>query len=181
MTRLLWIKNISWLLVLVAGLGVSGCGYSTRSALPSSWRTICVLQFANKVDYTSESKRSLYLPLLEVKVGSAVISRFQYDGNLKIAKSDTADLVLEGELVDYDRAALRYDNNDNVTEYRVRIVTNLKLTEGKDGEVIWEEQGFAGEASYFASGAQGTSETSAVENAIQDLARRIVERTIENW
>jgi hypothetical protein len=46
---------------------------------------------------------------------------------------------------------------------------------------MWKYDRFIGEATYFVTGAQATSEESAVEEATTDLARRIVERTVENW
>lgn len=173
-------KKAFWGICLLA-VYLSGCGYTTRSALPSSWRTIYVPPFANKIDYTNENKRTLYIPLMEVKVREGIVSRFQFDGNLKIAKEATADLILQGELVDYSRGAVRYTDNDDVQEYRIYISVNLKLTEVPSGEVVWEENGFTGEASYFLTGPHARSETLAVNDAITDLARRVIERTVENW
>jgi hypothetical protein len=170
-----------FIVLCLLGLTLAGCGYSTHSSLPSNWRTIYIAPFENKVDYTTEGKRNLYLPMMEVKVRSAIINRYQFDGALKVAKEDTASLVLKGELVDYQRDVLRYTDENDVKEYRVRVVVNMKLTEGVDGPKVWEENGFSGEATYFLSGAQASSESAAVDNAITDLARRTVERTVENW
>ncbi len=160
-----------------------GCGYSARSALPKSIRTIYVEDFKNSIDFTDENKRNIYLPLLEVDVHNAVIDRYLFDGNLRIAKADDSDLILKGELTGYERSVLRYaDNNDDVLEYRIQIYVNMTLFDTRNNnDIIWEENGFAGEATYFVSGAQVSSESAAVKEAIKDLARRIVDRTIENW
>ena len=167
--------------LIVTTMWVSGCGYSTRSALPPSWRTIYVPPFENKIDFTAERQRNLYQPLLEVKVRDAVINRFLFDGSLKIAQEDQAALVLKGELVGYDRGPLRWDDSNDVQEYRIQISVNLRLTEVKDGELVFEEKGFSGEDTYFVSGPKATSEDAALQGALEDLARRVVERTIENW
>jgi hypothetical protein len=159
----------------------SGCGYSARSALSSSLKTIHVELFDNQVDFTSEGQRNVYLPLLEVKVRNAIVDRFQFDGNLKIAKGDNADLVLKGSLTSYERDALRYTDADDVEEYRVRVVVSLVLLKSGQEEPRWTEPSFGGEATYFVTGASATSEDSAVVEAMEDLARRIVERTIEDW
>ncbi len=174
-------KKIFWSVLSLVLIFGAGCGYTAHSALPAGWQTVYVPPFANKIDYTTDNKRNLYLPLLEVQVRNGVISRFQFDGNLKVAKADDADLVLTGELIDYTRDAVRYTDNNDVLEYRIRIIVNLKLTEGKDGPLVWEEKGFAGESSFFVSGAQAKPESTAVNDAVTDLSRRIVERTIENW
>ena len=175
-------KKLFLLSVLMVGFFVSGCGYSAHSSLPAQYRTIFVENFKNKIDFSSGTTRNIYLPLLEVKVHNAVVSRYQFDGALRIASKEKANLVLEGDLVSYDRQALRYqENNEDVLEYRVTISVNLRMIDTAKKEVLWEESGFSGDATYFISGASASSEASAVEKATTDLARRVVERTIEDW
>lgn len=172
------IRKIGAIAVLLV---MAGCGYATHSALPADWRTIHVAPFANKIDYSNPSKRNLYLPLLEVKARNAIINRFAFDGSLKIQDAEMADLVLQGQLINYERGALRYTDVYDVQEYRIRVIVNLKLTEGLNGPVIWEEKNFAGEATYFVSGPRAKSEAAALDDALTDLARRTVERTLDNW
>ena len=80
-------KNIFYCFcsVFLLSLSFQGCGYSTRSNLPTQIKLIYVEPFKNAIAYTTESKRNIYLPLLEVKVKNAVVDRFQFDGNLKIS------------------------------------------------------------------------------------------------
>ena len=92
-----------------------------------------------------------------------------------------ADLALKGELVEFRRDALRYTNNDEVDEYRINIVVNLSLWDKKNDKLSWEEKNFTGSATYFVTGAQAKSEEQAVQDAIKDLSRRIVERVVEQW
>lgn len=161
----------------------SGCGYTTRSALPARLKTVHVEPFKNSMDYTTATgDRSVYFPLLEMKVREAVIDRFLFDGNLRVVSdADDADLILKGDLVDYRRNPLRYTDDDDVQEYRVQVITKLELLETQSSEPLWKSGRFIGQATYFLIGAQASSEENAVYEAVDDLARRIVERTIENW
>ncbi|MCK5580624.1 MAG: hypothetical protein KAJ18_05055 [Candidatus Omnitrophica bacterium] len=158
-----------------------GCGYTTRASLPARLRTVHVQTFKNNIDFTSESFSNVYLPLLEVDVTNAIVDRFLFDGNLKIAQEQVADLVLNGTLTGYQREALRYTDNDDVQEYRVQVIVDLVLYDTGKDETLWTESGFVGEATYFLTGVQATTEASAVSEATVDLARRVIERTIENW
>jgi hypothetical protein len=158
-----------------------GCGYTTRSSIPSDIKTIHVEQFKNSVDYSSEGKRNLYVPLLEVKTRQAIIDRFLFDGNLRIKDSDNADWLLKGELINYERSPLRFTDNDDVEEYRIHVVMAFELWDQTKQELLWREPNFVGEETYFAIGALAKSEDTALQDAMVDLARRIVERTIENW
>lgn len=175
-----WI-SISCALFLTSCVLFNGCGYTTKSTLPKSIRTIHIEPFKNNIDFTADTNRNIYLPLLEVKARNAVIDRFLSDGNLDIAESQNADLILKGELRHYQRSALRYTNDDDVQEYRVQITVSLELFNTQTQEVSWTERGFVGEATYFVTGPSASTEESAVDAAIVDLSKRIVERTVEDW
>ncbi len=175
-------KRIFLFSIVIVGLCFSGgCGYTTSSSLPGRLKTIYVEDFKNSIDYTKEGVRNLYLPLLEVDVRNAVVDRYLFDGNLDIGDEDVADLILKAELTNYARAALRYTDSDDIEEYRIYITVSMRLWDVENERVMWEERSFVGESTYFLTGASATSEASAVKKAITDLARRIVERTIENW
>ena len=167
-----------------------GCGYTTRSMLSGKFRTIYITPFLNKVDITQEAysagKYRIYRPMLETDITRKVINRYLFDGNLKPVKEELADLVLKGELVEYRKDPLSYTaDNTDVTEYRINIYVNLSLWDRKENKLLWEENHFNGNYSFFTSFALGNvikiTEDAAVTNAIEDLARRIVERTVEQW
>lgn len=169
------------LMLFVVSLSSVNCGYSTSIMAATGLRTIYIEPFNNNINYTSELQNEVYVPLLEVKVRDAVINRFQFDGHLKIAKPEVADLILKGALIGYERNVLRRTDNDDVEEYRLHVLVDLVLWDPEKEEVVWEERGFAGETTFFLTGPKSKSEASAVEDAIVDLAKRIVERTIEDW
>lgn len=179
-------KKITQLILLACVL--SGCGYTTRSMIGSKYHTIYVGPFLNKVDITTETytenKYRIYRPLLETDVTKAVIDRYLWDGNLRPVKEDLADVALRGELVEFRRDPLRYTESNEVEEYRISIVVNISLWDTKEKKAVWEENGFTGETTYFTSfSANSTkkSEDLAVRDALTDLGRRIVERTVEQW
>jgi hypothetical protein len=55
----------------------------------------------------------------------------------------------------------------------------------KENKLIWEENSFTGETTYFTSfypiANERKDEAVAINDSITDLARRIVERTVEQW
>lgn len=172
-------------LVTIILFSVSGCGYTTRSLLPSNFKSIYIDNFTNSINITAEQSNLRmyrgYRPGMEVNLTKTVIDKFLSDGNLKVVSEPSADLILKGGLVDFKRDALRYDANDNVEEYRIKLMVNMELEDSKSGKTVWKEKDFAGETTYRTSGSLAKSESSAVTDAITDIARRIVERTIEAW
>lgn|SRR3989338_5544925 len=158
-----------------------GCGYSTRSVALGKLKTIYIEPFRNKIAYGAETNRNLYIPLLEIKLTNAVVDRFLFDGNLKVAKKDDTDLILKGELINYERSPLRYTDNNDVQEYRITITASLTLWDNAKGQERWTEPAFSGDTTYFTIGTLAKSENAAIEAALVDIAKRIVERTVEDW
>ena len=166
-------------ILLVAS--IAGCGYTTGTLLPPKYRKIAVAPFSNNVGFTDQNIQGIYVPLLESNVRTAIIDKFLFDGNLKIADPDKADLVLSGNLISIAQDDLRQDVNQNVQEYRIRIIVSLTLTDTATDKVLWTEPSYTGETTYFLTGSQATTQSAAVDAALNDLATRIVERTVENW
>ena len=164
---------------------IAGCGYTTRSMIGNKYKTIYVAPFVNKVNITNqadaENKYRIYRPMIETEITRSVNNRYLFDGNLRPLKEESADLILKGEVMDFRKDALRYDNNNNVNEYRINLVVNISLWDRETNKLIWQENNFTGDTTYFPTGNQAISEDTAVRNALDDLSRRIVERTVEQW
>ncbi|MBN1353211.1 MAG: LptE family protein [Candidatus Omnitrophica bacterium] len=162
-----------------------GCGYTTGALMPSGETSIYVDNFVNKIDVTREVSNEKayysYIPAIESDIRRRVIDRFILDGNYQIKNPDEAHFMLKGQLVEFRRDPLRYDANDNVIEYRITVVVNVELYNLKENKLIWKEANFGGESTYRTTGQFAMSENKAVDQSINDLARRIVERTVENW
>ena len=167
---------------------IIGCGYTTRSMISDKFKTIYIVPFVNKIDITKETdagyKYRIYRPMLETDITKKVTNKYLFDGNLRPVKTESADLILKGELVEFRRDPLRYTDNDEVEEYRINILVNISLWDRKENKLVWQENNFTGDYTYFTSfTTSGTpkSEDVAVNEALDDLARRIVERTVEQW
>ena len=174
--------HVRILFLLTSCLLLTSCGYTTKSTLPSRLRTIQVPEFENAIDFNVTTQRNLYRPLLEIDVRNAIIDRYLFDGNLRLSNTAAdADLILEGKLIDFRRDVMRFTDNDDVEEYRITITVSLVLQDVENDMPMWVEPSFSGDASYFLTGPEASSEEQAVLEAIEDLARRVVERTIEGW
>jgi len=163
---------------------LSSCGYTTRATLPNDIKTVQVAVFKNKIDITKEvsakDKYEVYRPNLEVDLRDEIVSRVFLDGHLKVASGSIANAILSGEITQYRKDPLRYQNEE-VREYRISLVCNFKLIDSRSGEVLIEEDNITGDTTYFTTGTLQKSETTALTDAMQDLARRIVNRVVESW
>lgn len=171
---------------LLSSIFCSGCGYTTKSLLEPRIRNVYIDNFKNSIDITEEVSNkkpyTLYSPGLENEVTKAVSGRFIADGNLKVARhARQADAIVSGELLEYIREPLRYDDAQDVTEYRVRVAASVRFLDRKSDKIIWEAGRFSGESSQRTEGGLKKTEEAARSEAVDDLARRIVEKTIEVW
>ncbi|MBU1061569.1 MAG: hypothetical protein KJ957_03525 [Candidatus Omnitrophica bacterium] len=161
-----------------------GCGYTTKAVLPDDIKSIHVETFRNNIEITKEvsakDKYEIYRPNLETDLRDRIVERFFLDGHLKIQSNDFANAVLEGEIIQYRKDPLRYQNKD-VEEYRISLVCDVKLRSSVDSEILFEEENVIGDTTYFTTGSLQKTETEALNDAMQDLARRIVNRIVENW
>ncbi len=176
-----WILKI-FAVGLIAVCG--GCGYTTKSNLPENLKRIHVAPVKNGVDLSSEISEKtpfrVYRPGLEVELTNAIINRFIFDGQLKVTGPDKADAVVEATLADYRRDALRYNQTDEVQEYRLSVSMDVVVTQKTDQKVLWRDR-VTGDTTFFLSGTRSISEDQAAAKAVEDAARRVVEKTIEYW
>jgi len=177
----LWYRGA---LVLWCSLLLTGCGYTTKTILPDNVKTVHVDIFINDIDITKEvgvkDKYEVYRPNLEVDLRDTIVSRIFLDGNLKVADKGSADAVLEGKIKEYRKDPLRYQN-EVVQEYRISIVCDIKLVNQKDSKVLFEEGNVTGDTTYFTTGTLQKTEASALNDAMSDFSRRIINKIVENW
>jgi len=178
-------KKYGFAVLLTGILFIAGCGYTTRSMISPELKSVYVDSFSNKISITDEQSDTRmykgYRAGMENDVTKAIIDRYLFDGNLKIESKGNASLILKGELVDFRKEPLRYDTNDRIEEYRLIITVNLQLENASTGKLLWKENYFSGEATYRTTGSLASGETTAMKEAVADLARRVVERTVEGW
>lgn len=164
---------------------MTGCGYTTKSNLSENLKTVYIAPITNAIDLSSEINDRkpfrVYRPGIEVDVTNAVINRFIFDGTFKVTVQEKADLIIQARLKDYRRDALRYSESEDVQEYRLSVVIEVTALDARTKKVLWADSGLTGDTTFFLSGSRATSEDDAALRAVEDTARRVVDRTIEIW
>jgi hypothetical protein len=157
---------------------LGGCGYTQKVTLPSGIQTLHVDTFQNKIPL---GRLFAHEPGVEIRITNAIIRRLEQDGNLKVVSRDRSDAILEGELIAFDQEGVRFTGFERIEEYRLYVVVSLRLKNQKTGEVLWEEPNFSGDTSFFVTGARSISRAQATDRAIDQLARNVVDRVVEDW
>ena len=178
-------RTVIILLSLLVCAVLSSCGYNTTSMLAKEYDSVHVGNFANKIDPSKEisDKRSnyTYRPGLETDITRSVIDRFIFDRNIAIKSEPEAALLLKGALIDLREYPLSYDKSDNIEEFRIELYVSIELYDNRTDKLIWKEPSFMGQSTYTVSGPNAKTESQALNDAVKDLAQRVVERTVEAW
>ena len=157
-----WVCVIFWL---------AGCGYSFQTTAPHQLRSIYVETFQNKT----------FEPGLEIDLTNAIIDRFLFDGTLRVTEKEKTDAILKGTLTTFLREPLGFTPTEEVEEYRLTLFVDLTLWDTRQKKVLWQEKRFVGDNTFFTTGPLAKSEEKARGEALKELARRIVDRTVEEW
>ena len=180
------------LLVAIVAISASGCGYSMGSSLDPKYQTIHVAPFEN-------SSREYDL---EASLTNAVTRKFLNDGRLQIVDRASADLIVEGTILNYDLRGLTYDREDDVTQFEMTLALRVRVFDPHTGDALWNDRRLIGENSFSTPRTESTSdrlrgntgifapvvrsfqteaENRAASEAIENAASEIFIRTIEPW
>ena len=156
-----------------------GCGYTTRSAMPETMKSIYVETIVNKIEV---AEIIAYKPGLEIDITNAIVRRLQRDGNLKVVKTpEEADVILDADMIHFDQEGLRFSRLETSQELKIYIVLSVRLVDAKSQQVLWEEENFSGDQEYFISQLRDQAQDDAATLAVDRLARNVVDRIVEDW
>jgi Lipopolysaccharide-assembly len=165
-------------------LVLAGCfGYHIGPVKPyylRDVRSIAVPTFANNTT----------IPHIEVLVTDTVIKQFQQDGTFQIAGNNSADVILQGEIVRIDRSPARSVSGNVLATSEFNLVMRLRYKLlGHDGKPIAPSSEVTGSTSFFVANTSATSitgdvvsdETQAIPLAAEELANHLVTQLSEGW
>jgi hypothetical protein len=162
-------------LLLLAG-GLAGCPYGfSSSLLPGHIRTVAVPLLENR------TQRGDLSPALADSLTEAFIDNH----TLKIVGEKTADSVVEGSILEYRREPFTVDENEQVLEYRVEIVLEVRFVDVRKNKILWEEPRLSEWATYIfaesVGGQAAESEEIGIGRVLAKLTDDVLNRTVEGW
>lgn len=157
------IASLACVLNLAAGCGV----YSFNPRGESTLSAIAVEPFENETtQYGLADQMTEY-----------VIDAFIADGNLKVVSADVADAVLIGKMTFYERQVEKFDENDQVEEYKAVMDFQITLRNPHDQTDMWSEK-VREEGIYDAA---TETEEDGQRRAGERLVEFVLNRTTKSW
>jgi hypothetical protein len=157
----------------VAAAALLSCGpYTFNPNLPGHIKSVAVPLFKNPRTFKYGAERILT---------DAVIDEFVADGTLDLADENVADSKLTVEIVNYKKEALSYDVQEVVKEYNLAVVISATFTDLTTNQVLWQEPSMYESVAYYALGSGAETEDEALQRLAEELARKLVNRTLQGW
>jgi hypothetical protein len=155
---------------------VSCTGYQLGAAKPPSLanvKSISVPMFANGTQH----------PRAEALATSAVADAFVQDGTYRIAGSDQADAVLEGELKSIEYLTLRSSRLDSLLaeELTNEVVFDWVLRDARDPTKILASGSSKGSSSFFVDSNLQTARQNALPDAFERAGQSLVSRLASGY
>ncbi|MCI0329782.1 MAG: LPS assembly lipoprotein LptE [candidate division Zixibacteria bacterium] len=131
--------------------------------------------------------KSIAIPLFENEttqfgvreaLTDSVSFRFLSDNTLKIAPAGTAELLLSGTILRYERLPHTFDASQQVKQYVVNVWAKVSVVNQKDKKTVWEAEELLGFGIYDAL---SETEEEGKARAVAKLAEDIVNRTVRGW
>jgi len=172
-------------LVCVAGLFISGCGYTwsdngssfspqsagaSGSVYRTNVKTVAIPIFANKTFYRG----------LEFNLSKAVVTQLEGHTPYRVAPKESADTLLTGEIVNVQVHNIsRSPFNALPQEQLMQIDVNFVWKDLRTGQIYTERRGFQQSAPYYPT--LGEDQTAGTQDDIEKLALAIVEELQAPW
>jgi len=125
------LRNRAWPVVFFALFALS-CGYRVgyRAQADLPYKSVLVKKFANGSEEIGV-EQWLYAALIERLQGVSGV-RLVYD-------EGSADAVLEGRVQEVRTRAFAYSKQDNVAEYRLTMIAEVRLRRASSEELYWKD------------------------------------------
>jgi outer membrane lipopolysaccharide assembly protein LptE/RlpB len=108
----------------------TGCGYrlAARKGDVGAGQTLAVPTFANN---TSRYR-------IEQRMSEAVRKEFVRNTHYRVVSSDAGDVVLRGEVLDYNTGPTVLEESGRAAQYAVTLILKVSVTEAATGKALYE-------------------------------------------
>jgi outer membrane lipopolysaccharide assembly protein LptE/RlpB len=158
--------------LLVMILLVSACGYHNPNVYSGPAKTIYLAEWKNRTSQLG----------LNSEIYRSMTRWFQKSGAITTVRvKEGADLILAGEIVSLELPSLSYGANSITTEVKVRLKVRYILKEIASKKIVLETPGEIWTEEYLvttSNTANLDNERKALETIIEDLSKKIYQRTV---
>lgn len=153
-------------IVSVALLLISGCGYSGQTLMRDDIHSVAVDVFGNDTEYRT----------LEVELTRRLTEELRQRTSLSIKPKHEADSVLTGSLVDFDQSSQTTTKDDDVLLRRIQVTVEFRWIDNLTGQDLVPPTEFT-EQNFFVL----SRDEPIAPRVFRDTAETIIEKMERQW
>jgi len=160
-------------MALLLCAGCAGYRLGPTAGFPAGSRSVKVAFFKNK---TLE-------PRLVSAINHALRRQLQQDGTYQLTSNEDADVIITGEITQFNRSPISFVNSDVITarDYNISLLARITATETATGKVLMDRQ-VSGRTTLRIGTDLASAERQAVPMIAADLARNATSYLVDgNW
>ena len=158
--------------VALAALCIGGCAYySTSGGLLGGIRSIGIPVADNQTSEFAVAER----------LTERAIDAYAEDGQLRIVDEESADALLQLNVISIEDRPHTYTTAEQTEQYRFAVLVAAELVRVEDGEVLLTLAELEGWGTYDAAQAEEDGRDPAVKQALDMVLEELVDRTTAGW
>ena len=165
-------KLLKTTLILLLGLFFQSCYTLSGSSIDPSWQTIKIPTFPNYASYQN--------PNLSQQFTDELQDIFNNRTNLSLTNDDDADLLIEGEITNYQQSSVAIQANEIAGQNRLTVTVRVRYQNNKD-ETKSFDRSFSGYEDFDANLTLQQAEDALLESILEQITTEIFNAIAMDW
>lgn len=165
-------KLLKITLILLLGLFFQSCYTLSGSSIDPSWQTIKIPTFPNYASYQN--------PNLSQQFTDELQDIFNNRTNLSLTNDDDADLLIEGEITNYQQSSVAIQANEIAGQNRLTVSVRVRYQNNKD-ETKSFDRSFSGYEDFDANLTLQQAEDALLESILEQITTEIFNAIAMDW
>lgn len=165
-------KLLKITLILLLGLFFQSCYTLSGSSIDPSWQTIKIPTFPNYASYQN--------PNLSQQFTDELQDIFNNRTNLSLTNDDDADLLIEGEITNYQQSSVAIQANEIAGQNRLTVSVRVRYQNNKDESKSFDRS-FSGYEDFDANLTLQQAEDALLESILEQITTEIFNAIAMDW
>lgn len=165
-------KLLKITLILLLGLIFQSCYTLSGSSIDPSWQTIKIPTFPNYASYQN--------PNLSQQFTDELQDIFNNRTNLSLTNDDDADLLIEGEITNYQQSSVAIQANEIAGQNRLTVSVRVRYQNNKDESKSFDRS-FSGYEDFDANLTLQQAEDALLESILEQITTEIFNAIAMDW
>lgn len=165
-------KNLKITFIILLGILFQACYTLSGSSIDPSWQTIKIPTFPNYAPYQNPNLSQLFTDELQ--------DIFNNRTKLSLTNDDDADLLIEGEITNYQQSSVAIQSNELAAQNRLTVSVRVRYQNNKDESKSFDRS-FSAYEDFDANLTLQQAEDALLESILEQITTEIFNAIAMDW